>query len=212
MSLDTLAASNQERGGAVKGVALGLVTQNQDPDGLGRVKLRFPWHSDQAETDWVRIAVPMAGMERGRFCLPEVGDEVLVAFERGDMTAPYVIGALWNGQDKPPASNDDGKNNLRVFKTRKGHTLSFDDDDAKGKIDLALADGKHKLTIDDDGIKLEDGNGNSFVIESQAGNVTIEAKTKLTLKGQMVAIEAGGTMSIKSSGTMTLQGSLININ
>ncbi len=212
MSLESLSSELQERGGAVKGVALGLVTQNQDPEGMGRVKLRFPWHSEQAETDWVRIAVAMAGNDRGSFCLPEIGDEVLVAFERGDMTAPYVLGALWNGQDKPPAGNDDGNNNLRMFKTRKGHVLSFDDDDAKGKIELALADGKHKLTIDDDGIKLDDGNGNSLSIESMAGNVTIEAKTKLTLKGQMIAIEAGGTMSIKATGTLTLQGAAININ
>lgn len=204
MSLESLGTNQQERGGAVNGVALGLVTQNQDPEGQGRVKLRFPWHSSQAETDWVRIAVPMAGNDRGSFCLPEVGDEVLVAFERGDMTAPYVIGALWNGQDKPPANNDDGQNNLRLFKTRKGHTLSFDDNDAKGKVELALANGKHKLCIDDDGIKLEDGNGNSLIIESMVGNLTIEAKTKLTLKGQLVAIEAGGTL--------TLKGAAVNIN
>lgn len=212
MSLEMLAAQMPEQGGAVKGVALALVTQNQDPEGLGRVKLRFPWHSEQAESNWARIAVQMAGNERGSFCLPEVGDEVLVAFERGDMTAPYVIGALWNGQDKPPASNDDGNNNLRLFKTRKGHTLSFDDDDAKGTVELALADGKHKLTIDDEGIKLEDGSGNSLIIESTGGNVTLEAKTKLTLKAQMIAIEAASTMSVKASGTLTLQGATINVN
>src|SRR3972149_536693 len=86
----------------ISGVVPGIVTNNQDPDGLGRVKIKFPWLSDDNETDWVRIATLMAGGQRGGFFLPEVGDEVLVAFEHGDINHPYVIGALWNGVDKPP--------------------------------------------------------------------------------------------------------------
>ncbi len=84
------------------GVAAGIVTNNQDPDGLGRVRIRFPWLSDDNETDWARIATMMAGSGRGSFFLPEVGDEVLVAFEHGDINHPFVIGMLWNGVDTPP--------------------------------------------------------------------------------------------------------------
>ena len=88
------------------GVTLGLVTNNQDPEKLGRIKVKFPWLSDEDESNWARIITPMAGDDRGMFFLPEVDDEVLVAFEQGDMRFPFVLGSLWNGQDKPPETNE----------------------------------------------------------------------------------------------------------
>ncbi len=91
------------------GVVVGIVTNNQDPDKLGRVKVKFPWLSDGEESYWARVAVPMAGAARGTYVLPDVEDEVLVAFDRGDMAVPYIIGGLWNGKDKPPMDNGDGK-------------------------------------------------------------------------------------------------------
>ena len=132
--------TTHESGGYAKGVALALVTQNKDPEGLGRVKLRFPWESQPRESDWARCAVPMAGKDRGTYFLPEIGDEVLVAFEREDMRFPYVLGALWNGQDKPPESNSNGQNDRRVIKSRSGHKLTFDDG-SQGQIELRC--GRH---------------------------------------------------------------------
>ena len=201
---------NLEAGGFVKGVALALVTQNQDPEGLGRVKLRYPWHHKANESDWVRIAVPMAGAGRGAVFLPEVGDEVLVAFEREDMRYPYVLGSLWNGKDKPPEYNANGRNDLRMLKTRKGHTLTFDDG-SKGSVELKLNDGKH-LRIDDDGIVLDDGAGNRIAIDSKGGSMTLQAATKLTLKAPVIAVESSGTLSLKASATASLQGQLVTIN
>src|SRR5262245_14245690 len=110
-----------------KGVATALVTQNRDDDGLCRVKVRYPWHDTPRETYWARLAVPMAGADRGTVMIPEVGDEVLVAFERGDIRFPYVIGSLWNGKDKPPLANTDRKNDKRIVRSRKKHYLLFDD-------------------------------------------------------------------------------------
>jgi len=75
-------------GGRYFGVAFGIVTNNNDPEGLGRVKVALPWLADQAETDWARVVSPMAGPERGVWFLPEVDDEVLVAFEHGSPSAP----------------------------------------------------------------------------------------------------------------------------
>jgi uncharacterized protein involved in type VI secretion and phage assembly len=114
--------------GRVFGVVVGVVTNNQDPDKLGRVKVRFPWLSQDDESYWARIAVLMAGNNRGAWFLPEVDDEVLVAFEHGDVRMPYVLGALWNGVDAPPRDNSDGKNNQRVIRSRSGHELVFNDD------------------------------------------------------------------------------------
>ena len=91
--------TNLESGGFVKGVAVALVTDNKDPDGLGRVKVRYPWHSQSTQSYWARIASPMAGKDRGTVFYPEVGDEVLVVFDREDLRFPYVLGGLWNGKD-----------------------------------------------------------------------------------------------------------------
>jgi uncharacterized protein involved in type VI secretion and phage assembly len=160
MTMLALAAQEDdvEARGHVKGVAVATVTQNKDPQRLGRVRIAYPWDPRKGESYWARIAVPMAGKERGTFFLPEVGDEVLVAFERGDFRSPYVVGALWNGQEKPPAANPDGKNDVRLIRSRKGHELLFDDGD-KTRVVLRLRDGK-RLAFDDDGVRLEDGKGN----------------------------------------------------
>jgi uncharacterized protein involved in type VI secretion and phage assembly len=92
------------------GVAVAVVTQNRDPDGLARVKVHFPWYEYPNESYWARLAVPMAGQGQGTYFLPEIGQEVLVAFDRGDVRFPYVVGALWNGKEGPPTTNSDGKN------------------------------------------------------------------------------------------------------
>ena len=112
--------TNHEAGGYLKGVSIGLVTQNQDPDGLCRVKVRFPWHDKPTESYWARLAVPMAGDDRGVVMIPEVGDEVLVAFEREDLRFPYVLGGLWNGKDKPPKGIT---NKRRTFTALTGQEL-----------------------------------------------------------------------------------------
>src|SRR5689334_21767317 len=94
-----------EAGGVVKGVAIALVTQNKDEQNLCRVKVSFPWHEKPSESYWARLSAPMAGPERGLAFIPEVGDEVVVALEREHLRFPIVIGALWNGKDKPPRFN-----------------------------------------------------------------------------------------------------------
>jgi uncharacterized protein involved in type VI secretion and phage assembly len=199
-----------EAGGYLKGVAIGLVTQNQDPDGLCRVKLRFPWHDKPRESYWARLAMPMAGPDRGLVLIPEVGDEVLVAFEREDLRFPYVLGALWNGKDKPPLANDDGKNDQRIFKSRKKHRLLFDDG-TKGVVELAHEKGR-KIVFDDTGFVVQDENGNLVKVDSNSGAMTIEAKGQLNIKALSITIEATGTLEIKAGATLTIRGSVVNIN
>ena len=86
------------------GMMTGLITNNKDPEKYGRVKVKFPWLSEEDESDWLRVVVPGGGNNRGLLFLPEVNDEVLVGFEQGDINRPYVLGGLWNGQDTPPES------------------------------------------------------------------------------------------------------------
>ena len=199
-----------EAGGYGKGVAVAIVAQNKDDSGLGRIRVTYPWHDSAGESYWARVAMPMAGKGRGVYFIPEVGDEVLVAFERGDLRFPYIVGSLWNGVDGAPETNADGKNDRRVIKTRKGHQLSFDDGDA-GSVRLKLNDGK-LLVIDDDGIRLDDGSGNSLVIDSRSGSMTLQAAASLSLKAPQVTIESSATLSLKSSGPATVQATPILLN
>ena len=109
------------------GVVVGIVTNNKDPESLHRVKIRFPWLDQDNESHWARVASLMAGNGRGAYFLPEVDDEVLVAFEHGCVDYPYVVGALWNGKDKPPESNSDGLNKHRTIQSRSGHIIRLND-------------------------------------------------------------------------------------
>lgn len=177
-----------------------LVTDNQDPSGMGRVKVQIPWLGDQVESTWARLAVPMAGSERGLFFLPEVGDEVLVAFEHGDVNHPYVLGALWNGREGPPnassAVNSAGQVVQRVIRTRAGHTILLDDTDGGG------------------GITIEDRAGNKVHLDTGRNTLRIEVM-------QDVAIEAQGKVAIKammgidleaSAGPVNVKGIMVNLN
>lgn len=202
--------AENESGGNVKGVAIGIVTQNDDPEGLCRVKVSYPWHDQPRESYWARLASPMAGKGRGLVTIPEVGDEVLLAFERDDLRFPFVLGGLWNGKDKPPVDSEGGKNDKRLFKSRGGHQLLFDDG-ARGVVELSLKDGK-KLRLDDDGMRFDDGKGNRVSVDSGSGAMTIEATGKLTIKAASVAIQASGGLDIKSGAVMSLNGSLIKLN
>jgi uncharacterized protein involved in type VI secretion and phage assembly len=157
------------------GVTIGVVTNNKDPDKVGRVKVKFPWLSEQEESAWARVLTPMAGHDRGFYYLPEVDDEVLVAFEHGQVEFPYILGSLWNGKDKPPESNDDGKNNQRLIKSRSGHIIILDD-----------TEGEEKIIIRDKTAK------NEVVIDSKQNTITIKVDRDLQ-------IEAKGNIGLKSS-------------
>lgn len=211
MNIGAVAAASEaaHESGHAKGVAVALVTQNKDEDGLCRVKVRYPWHDKPRESYWARLAVPMAGAGRGTVFIPEVGDEVLVGFEREDLRFPYVLGALWNGQDKPPLNNADGKNDKRIVKSRKKHYLLFDDG-AQGVVELAHENGA-VVRFTDNEVELKDSQGNRLLIE-KSGAVTLQASTRLTIKAATIAIEASGTLELKANATLTIRGALVNIN
>ena len=206
----TPSTAAQEAGAHIKGVAIAIVTQNRDDENLCRVKVSYPWHEKPRDSYWARLAMPMAGKERGLVLIPEVGEEVLVAFEREDMRFPYVLGALWNGSDKPPLANADGKNDKRIFKSRKKHYLLFDDG-AHGVVELAHEKGR-KVTFDDIGIVVQDENGNQVKIDSKSGAMTLQASGQLNIKATNIFIEASGTLELKAGATLTVRGALVDIN
>jgi len=213
--LDLLQSEDQQEGSRVQGVALGLVTNNQDPDGMGRVKVKYPWRENSPESFWARIAVLAAGKDRGTVWIPEVGDEVLVGFDKGNIEHPYVLGSLYNGKDAPPETNSDGENNTKLIKSRCGHTVKFFEKQGQESFEIKTQGG-HVLLMDDTAgsaqIIIKDNSGNKIEIKSAQNSLTIESGLSLTIKSQKIDIEAGATMNIKASGTVTIQGALVKIN
>jgi uncharacterized protein involved in type VI secretion and phage assembly len=213
--LDLLQSEDQQEGSRVQGVALGLVTNNQDPDGMGRVKVKYPWRENSPESFWARIAVLAAGKDRGTTWIPEVGDEVLVGFDKGNIEHPYVLGSLWNGKDAPPETNSDGENNTKLIKSRCGHTIKFFEKQGQESFEIKTQGG-HVLLMDDTSgsaqIVIKDSSGNKIEIQSAQNSLTIESGLSLKIKSQQIDIEAGASMNIKASGTLTIQGALVRIN
>jgi uncharacterized protein involved in type VI secretion and phage assembly len=193
-----------EASGRFFGVVVGIVTNNQDPNNMARVRVRFPWLSDDNESWWARIAVPMAGNGRGIYFLPEIDDEVLVAFEHGDVRSPYVVGALWNGKDAPPTTNSDGQNNIRLIHSRSGHLIRLDDSNGDEKIEIIDKTGGNKITI-----KSSD---NSMSLEC-TGKMTLHATAGMEITCDAdIKIQANATMDIESTAPMTIKGAMVNIN
>jgi uncharacterized protein involved in type VI secretion and phage assembly len=118
--------------GSINGVVVGVVTDVNDPQNLGRVRVLFPWMADDIKSYWARVATLMTGKSRGSWFMPELEDEVLVAFEHGNVDFPYIVGFLWNGQDKPPNDGIDTK--VRRLRTVSGHVVEFDDRPGKEQI------------------------------------------------------------------------------
>ena len=198
--------------GRVFGVAVGIVTNNQDPDGLGRVKVRFPWLSDGEESHWARIAVPMAGGGRGLYFLPEVDDEVLVAFEHGDLRFPYVLGALWNGKDAPPADNGDGKNNLRVIKSRSGHVIKLNDEDGKETIEIIDKSEKNSILVDTAKNTVTITADKDITLSAPQGTIKLDAQKVEIASSADTKLEAGAGLDVKASATLNIKGATVNIN
>lgn len=196
------------------GVVVGLVTNTDDPQGWGRVKLKFPWLAEDAESDWARLAGPGAGPEAGLYLLPEVGDEVLVVFAHGDFSQPYVIGGLWNGRDGlPPESSSapQGEGPLvRTWRSRTGHRITVHDTNDK-KMEIVTADGR-SITLDDQNRTIAIKTP-SVEINLEDNKLSVEAATEVRIKaGSNLKLEAGGNLDIQASGQVTVKGATINLN
>ncbi len=213
-------------GARCTGLVNGTVTDTKDPEGLGRVKVRFPWLSDDYASDWARTA-QAGGTGGGEAFIPEVGDEVLVGFEQGFLDRPFVLAALYNGQDKPggggggaggpggggagPAGggkaggSEDGESvdpttgavNKRAFGSKSGNKLEvLDAANGAQGVRLVTGDGKLKIALD--------RKGTTIVLHSD-GTVQIDAKEKVSIKaGDGVALDAGDGALELSGGSVKL--------
>ncbi|TMF11579.1 MAG: VgrG-related protein [Chloroflexi bacterium] len=212
LGLASLGSSNghASAGGApINGVVVALVTDNNDPNNAARVKLKFPWLDDDYESDWARITQLGAGPDSGAHFIPEVNDEVLVAFEFGDIRRPYVVGSLHNGQDKPKLGNglfDNGKVKRRGFISRKGHQFIFFDDASKAGLAFISSDGKLKISLNETNSEIHISSQGKVHVESQQ-DMTLESQANINLKaGQGLKLEAGTDLKMKGSSGASLEG------
>jgi uncharacterized protein involved in type VI secretion and phage assembly len=182
-------------GAPIYGVVIGIVSDCDDPERQGRVKLKLPWLSDDYASDWARVVSPGAGKERGIAFVPEVNDEVLVAFERGDVRSPFVLGGLWSSQNETPETNlvSGGAVDQRVLQSRNKHRILLSDRDGSEGLEIASGDGQHVIKISQDGQSIE---------------ITTSGTVKI--KGQSLELQ-GTSVSIKADGQLDLQGATVNV-
>lgn len=203
------------------GVVTALVTNNDDPKKMARVKIKFPWLDAAVESNWARVAGIGAGNKVGLHWLPEVNDEVLVAFEMGDFNRPYVIGGLWNGTDKQPeeAGVKNGKVEIRTLQSREGHIIRLVDDSAGQMIEIIDCKTNTSIKMDTTNKKITiDSKGD--IDMTAVGNIKIEATGNLDIKGANVSAKATSALqlegtssgSVKSTGILEVKGSMVNIN
>ncbi len=241
--VDLLGGQTPEVGGwASRGLVTGLVTNINDPDGLNRVKVKFPSLSDQDESHWARLTSPMAGPGTGLVMMPRINDEVLVGFEQGDFRYPYVLGVLWNAADKPPYSPADGKINDYALKTTAGHVMQFIEEDGKEAIKFVhgkaadtkvvmekekvqvwvqgdkmveIKAGSATIVIDKGDIKITAANiqiKGTAAIKLEAPTIEIKATAQLKMEGATVDLKGTGPVNVESSAILGLKGSLTKIN
>ena len=202
-------ASNDVR---LPGVAIGTVSNINDPEGLGRVKVLLPWMADGVESDWARVATLMAGPDRGFYFRPDVSDEVLVAFEHGNPDMPYVLGGLWNGKDKPPVSDPDSRNEVRMIKSRGGSTIKFSDVTDDAQIHIIDSSGKNTIVIRASDNSITITAASDITVQSSEGKLTLSGNSVEITAKSGVKIEASQAMEVTAAGQLTLKGSVVNIN
>jgi phage protein D/phage baseplate assembly protein gpV len=181
------------------GVVVALVSNVKDPMSMSRVKVRFPWLSDTYESDWCRVA-QFGGVRGGGLLLPEVGDEVLVAFDRGSLEHPYVLAGLYNGVDKPTDNPDglaavdafSGEVNWRSLASRSGHMVELLDAPTRRAKGIRLRTGDGALTVH---------------LDQTRTTVTVHSDGTVTIEGSRgVDVRAGGDLNLTATGSVNISG------
>ena len=171
----------------LQGVYTASVLDNRDPDNTARILVRVSGQANAGDV-WARVATLMAGRNRGTWFIPDVGDEVLVAFENGDPRAPYVIGSLWSGKARPPAESSDAAA-TRMIRSRTGVTVRIRDEKSASLVIETPAGQRISLQDGPGSIRIEDENGNSVTMA--VSGVTVNASSKVTVSASSIEVNAG---------------------
>lgn len=181
-------------------VHIGIVLSVDDEESRFRVKVRLPAFTgvaDQEYAVWARVATPLSGSDRGAFLIPDVGDEVLVAFAGGDPSQPVVVGSLWNGTDSPPSEQPSGGVNKYVFKSKRGTVVSVDES-AAPTVEIVTPQGTSA--------KVSDDSGGTIRLQTSACSIEIgPATVKVTASG---SVELEGATAKVSAGVVTVDAGM----
>jgi len=197
------------RGNRVYGIVVGIVSDVKDPLKQGRVKLSLPWLDPDHTTNWARVVTAGAGKDRGLLVLPEVGDEVAVMFEHGNIEFPYVLGSMWNGKDNPPALSKDavdgnsGEIAARGFVSRKGHKVEFIETDG---ITLTSGDGSVTIKLDSKNQKIEITSGKTIEVKGPNGIKFDAGQGSIEFSGQALKLTSTGDYELHATGQLKLSG------
>lgn len=205
--------------GQMPGLVEAIVVDNVDPAKLGRVKVKFPTLPEAPRSHWARLNMPMAGRDRGWMTIPEKGDEVLVSFMHGDFNHAVVVGSLYNGVDTPPYANEDGENNLRVFQSRSGHRVTFDDTAGGERIELVTHNQAIRVVWDAAGRVLSVYCDGDIQIEAtehidlQTASFSLSAAESVSIEaGQGIVMKAGDVVGAVAGGQIKMQAPDVLIN
>ncbi len=206
---------------------VGIVTNNKDPQGWGRVKVKLPTLTEQDESNWARVVGLGASNNRGFYCLPEVNDEVLVGFEHGDIHRPYIIGGVWNGKDKTVETvnetvNARGEVRLRTIKTRTGHTIQFvEEPQGRSKAGIHITTtGKHELHLNDSDRRVEvtTSGGHKLHLDDRLGYVEVKTTNGHRIKMEdrslppTISISSIGNLSLSARGELSLNAPIVSLD
>jgi uncharacterized protein involved in type VI secretion and phage assembly len=214
--IDTAAQAGNACDRRVDGVTIAKVINNVDGTGEGRVQVQLPWLPDVRP--WARLS----RLDGGTYFVPQVGAEVLVAFNHGDIREPYVMGSLWNSKDRPPAEAPQDPATKRIIRTPLGHEIEFNDVSQS----ITIKNGRrHTITLGPEKVEIAtmDPTGQkrttSLTLDAAKGSVSIEADAaielkapSITIKGKVVKIESDASMSINGGQVCNIQASLVKIN
>jgi phage baseplate assembly protein V len=188
------------------GVAAAIVSNVDDPEKEGRVKVRFPWFDSDMESEWCRVAQLYAGSgNKGSLFVPDVEDEVVVAFVHGDMREPVILGGIYNGSDKPPSFRNASKDQ-KLIRTRTGHEILFDETKGQERVKITTQGG-HVIDCDDTAktMKCATSGGRSITLDDTGMSITIE-----TPDGMSIEL-IGGTVTIKGTTSVKLDAPKVDI-
>jgi len=203
---------------AIAFMVYALVTDNVDPEQLGRVKVKYPYLPNTPDSYWARLIMPMAGRERGWMTIPEIGDEVLVSFEHGNFERAIIVGSLYNGKDQPPYANEDEENNLRVFQSRSGHRLTFDDTKGEERVELVLGNEEISIICDDAEGKISVYCGGDINITTKdrfsivSQEFVLKADEVEITAGSDIVMTGGSEASVEGSAQISLKAPNVTVN
>jgi uncharacterized protein involved in type VI secretion and phage assembly len=192
-------ATDPKRPNQLAGVYRAVVVDNQDPERLGRVRVRVPaMSSSKCDDIWARVAAPRAGAQRGTWVIPDVDDEVLVAFEAGDLRQAYVVGSLWNSTDALPEQMTSG-NPVMSIVSAAGSRITIDDRQDQVSVRLETPGGRSVTLRDSNStIVIDDSSGSAISLTPAGVDIVAPGRLRVTtttaeITATMIRLETGMT-------------------